>query len=71
MIWVRGLFFIVVCTNLPTDRVPSLLGTLGRVLDGAPSGESVILLEDFGTHITMTVRGVGLVSRIKVQSVQI
>lgn len=45
--------------------------SLGRVLDGAPSAESVILLEDFGARIRMTVRGVGLVSRIKVQSVQI
>lgn len=70
MIWVRGLFFIVVLICELTEY-PASLESLGRVLDGAPSGESVILLEDFGAHITMTVRGVGLVSRIKVQSVQI
>ncbi|KAI3358350.1 hypothetical protein L3Q82_014788 [Scortum barcoo] len=52
-LWVGERVLTVVCCYAPnsSSEYPPFLGSLGRVLDSAPTGDSIILLGDFNAHM--------------------
>ena len=63
LLWVRDMSLTVVSAYGPNSsaKYQALLESLGRVLESAPTGDSIVLLGDFNAHLgsdSVTWRGV-------------